>query len=120
MQQGSIFSNLVQLVLMIGAIWLFSKFACSKEETTTTSTDIPAYDFSVHKTDRIFISKLICRVECTTEVDYTVCLSMVQHVVNTKLDSLHSALQKQVTDKEITPREAGMITNDYIKNLLKH
>lgn len=119
MQQGSIFSNLVQLVLMIGAIWLFSKFACSKEEQTTV-TDIPAYDFSVHKTDRIFISKLICRVECTTEVDYTVCLSMVQRVVDTKLDSLHNTLQKQVTDKKITPREAGMITNDYIKNLLKH
>lgn len=119
MQQSSIFSNVLQLIVMIGVIWLFSKFACSKEETTTTGTDIPAYDFSVHKTDRIFISERICRTECTTEVDHTVCLSMVQRVVDTKLDSLHSALQKQVTDKKITPREAGTITNNYIKQLLK-
>ena len=122
MQQGSIFSNLLQLILMIGLIWAFSKFACSSEEKTVVTEDkveLTAYDFSVHKQDRILICEQLAKVDSENPVDPAVYLSLIQHGLDYKLDSLESALKKDVEAKKVTPREAGMITNNYIKQLFK-
>ena len=127
MQQGSIFSNLIQLVLMIGAIWLFSKFACSNEEQTTLTEetveitrDTTPYDFTVHEADRVMISEQLAKQDCETALAYEVRLSLIQRGLNYKLDSLEYVLKKDVEEDKVTPREAGMITNNYIKNLFKY
>lgn len=126
MQQGSILSNLLQLILMIGAIWLFSKFACSNEEHTTITEeevevrDTTPYDFTVHKADRIMISEQLAEQDCETTLDYEIRLSLIYRGLGYKLDSLEYVLKKDVKENKITPREAGMITNNYIKNLFKH
>lgn len=125
MQQKSILSNVLQLILMIGAIYLFSKFACSKEETTSvkeekvqSTNDAYDYDYSVHKAERIWISEQICRNHSKTPEEHFMCVPMVQSTVSFKLDSLYTVLKTRVGNKEITPRQAGSITNDYVKSLL--
>lgn len=117
MQQKSIFSSILQLLLILGTIYMFSRFACARKDIPQASQKGSAFDYSVHREERLLIAKLLCG-NINEVVDNTTCLSIVEKKVNYKLDSLQTILDRKVASGEIDSLRAKRITEVYVKTLL--